>query len=85
MKSETKNSMRHLFVTGDACPQLPLRILGIFARASAIPATFECHLQGDSLEIFIEICGDNELPFARLDHQIEKLIGVREVRLDSET
>ena len=71
---------RSFHVTGDPCPQLTMRILGVFARISMIPQRFECRDLGDVLDIWIEASIEEDRSSALLEQQIQRIIGVRQLR-----
>ena len=73
---------RSFHVTGDPCPQLTMRILGVFARISMMPKRFECRDLGDVLEIWIEASIEEDRSSALLEQQIQRIIGVRQIRSD---
>lgn len=76
--------MRHQFaVVGDASPQLPLRVLGLFAQQDVLPRAVTMTQQEDQVEIVID-CGDLSPHRAGIIlAKIEMMVLVRIARLES--
>lgn len=70
-----------LSVTADRCPQITLRILGLLARRSIIPATVAVTRRPCSLFLVIVYAPADVQQGAVLLAKIEALVGVRRARL----
>lgn len=77
--------MRHRFtVLGDASPQLPLRVLGLFAQQDLLPSLVTMAQQGEAFEIVIE-CGGLTMDRAQLVlAKMETMVLVRTGHLETD-
>lgn len=70
-----------LSVTADLCPQITLRVLGLLAQRSIIPATIAVTHRPRSLALVVVFAPADAQQGAVLLAKIEALVGVRRVRL----
>lgn len=70
-----------LSVTADLCPQITLRVLGLLAQRSIIPATIAVTRRPRSLLLAIEFAPADAQQSAAMLAKIEALVGVRRARL----
>jgi len=70
-----------LSVTADLCPQITLRVLGLLAQRSIIPASIIVTGRPRSLLLVILLARDHAQQGAVLLAKVEALVGVRRARL----
>jgi hypothetical protein len=75
----TAASVSRFAIAGDACPQLALRVLGLFAQQDLLPAEVTIRCSEDALDIAIVQPALDPLRAGIIAEKMRAMIMVREV------